>query len=134
MHAIASTPGALRLAAVSVVARVPMAMLSLGLLVHVRHLTGSFAAAGVVAGAFAVALGVGGPLQGGLVDRRGQTRVLLAGALVYSALAVIAALKYLAVRPPGLESTELISILKPLAGLEALSGPRTIAKGTPKTH
>ena len=48
------------------------------LLVHVRHLTGSFATAGIVAGAFAVSLGVGGPLLGRLVDRRGQTAVLVA--------------------------------------------------------
>ena len=53
-------------------------MLSIGLLVHAQHLTGSFAAAGVVTGAYAVALGVGGPLLGRLVDRRGQTAVLLA--------------------------------------------------------
>lgn len=58
-----------------------------------RHLTGSFATAGVVAGAFAASLGVGGPLLGRLVDRRGQTKVLLAGALVAgAALAGIAAL------------------------------------------
>src|SRR5947208_482191 len=62
MPAIASTPGAPRLLAVSIVARLPVAMLSIGLLVHARHLTGSFAAAGIVAGAFAVALGIGGPL------------------------------------------------------------------------
>jgi ceramide glucosyltransferase len=43
---------------------------------------------------------------------------LLAGALVYSGLAVIAALRYLAVQPPELLSTEHISILKPLAGLD----------------
>jgi ceramide glucosyltransferase len=44
---------------------------------------------------------------------------LLAGALVYSGLTVIAALRYLAVQPPELKSTEPISILKPLAGLDA---------------
>ena len=55
-------------------------MLSIGLLVHAQHLTGSFAAAGLVAGAYAVALGVGGPLLGRLVDRRGQTPVLLGDA------------------------------------------------------
>jgi ceramide glucosyltransferase len=44
---------------------------------------------------------------------------LLAGALVYSALAVIAALRYLAVQPPDLRSIDPVSILKPLAGLDA---------------
>ena len=52
-------------------------MLGIGLLVHAQHLTGSFAAAGLVSGVYAIALGVGGPLLGRLVDRRGQTAVLL---------------------------------------------------------
>jgi ceramide glucosyltransferase len=43
---------------------------------------------------------------------------LLAGALLYAGLAVIAALRYLAVRPPELKSTEPVSILKPLSGLD----------------
>jgi MFS family permease len=80
MTAIASTPGALRLFALSIVARLPLTMLSIGLLVHARHLTGSFGAAGLVTGAYAVSLGVGGPLLGQLVDRRGQTSVLVASA------------------------------------------------------
>src|SRR4051812_12237786 len=69
-------------------------MLSIALLVHTQRLTGSFAAAGVVTGVYAVALGAGGPLLGGLVDRRGQTAGLLwsatAGAVL---LGVIAALR-----------------------------------------
>jgi len=44
--------------------------------------------------------------------------VLLAGALVYSLLAVIAALRYLAVRLADLTASEPVSILKPLAGLD----------------
>src|SRR5581483_11981379 len=44
--------------------------------------------------------------------------LLLCGSIVYSVLQVIAALRYLAVRPPALETTEPISILKPLAGLD----------------
>lgn len=43
---------------------------------------------------------------------------LLAGALVYSVLAIVAAFRYLSVEPPRLAYTEPISILKPLAGLD----------------
>jgi predicted MFS family arabinose efflux permease len=93
MSAIASTPGAARLFASSIVARVPLAMLSIALLVHAQRLTGSFAAAGIVTGAYAVSLGVVGPLLGQLVDRRGQTAVLLVSAAASAALlAAIAAL------------------------------------------
>ena len=80
MHSITSTPGALRLFVVSLLARLPLPTFSIGLLVHARHLTGSFAAAGLVAGSYGAALGIGGPFLGRLVDRCGQTRVLLASA------------------------------------------------------
>ena len=48
MSSLASAPGARRLLVISIVARLPLAMLSIGLLVHTEHLTGSFAAAGAV--------------------------------------------------------------------------------------
>jgi predicted MFS family arabinose efflux permease len=92
MSTIASAPGALRLFGLSVAARVPLTMLSIALLVHAQHLIGSFAAAGVVAGAYAVALGVGGPILGQLVDRRGQTSALLASASASAVLLVAVAL------------------------------------------
>ena len=45
--------------------------------------------------------------------------ILLAIALAYSALAIVAAWRYLRVRPPALAATrEPVSILKPLAGLD----------------
>jgi len=44
--------------------------------------------------------------------------LLLCGSIVYSLLSVVAALRYLAVRPPALLSSEPVSILKPLAGLD----------------
>ena len=80
----------------SILARLPLAMLSIGLLVHAQHLTGSFAAAGAVTGVYAAALGVGGPVLGRLVDRRGQTSVLLVSATVAAALLVA-----IAVQPVG---------------------------------
>ena len=42
----------------------------------------------------------------------------LCGSLVYSFLQIVAARRYLAVKPPALRSAEPISILKPLAGLD----------------
>ena len=86
MHSITSSAGARRLFVTSIVARLPLAMLSLGLMVHVQRLTGSFAAAGVVTGVYGIALGVGGPMLGKVVDRRGPTLVLLASASAAAAL------------------------------------------------
>jgi len=43
---------------------------------------------------------------------------LLAGALVNSLLSIVAAWRYLSVRPPGLAFPEPVSILKPLSGLD----------------
>ncbi|MDP9258719.1 MAG: MFS transporter, partial [Actinomycetota bacterium] len=86
MKTLISSPGALRILAISIVARLPLAMLGIALLVHSVHLTGSYAAAGIVSGANAVALGVGGPLLGKLVDRRGQTTVLILGGCASGAL------------------------------------------------
>src|SRR4051812_22500989 len=78
--------------ALSIIARLPLAMFSIGLLVHAQRLTGSFAAAGLVTAAYAIALGIGGPLLGRLVDRRGQTVVLGATAPVSLALLIVIAL------------------------------------------
>jgi MFS family permease len=103
MSAIASAPGALRVFVISIVARLPLTMLSIGLLVHARDLTGSFAAAGVVTGAYAVSLGVGGPLLGKLVDRRGQTLVLVASAAVAAVL-----LGAVAILPAGTSAAVLV--------------------------
>jgi len=44
--------------------------------------------------------------------------LVLCGSIVYSLLQIVAAWRYLAVRPPALHSSEPISILKPLAGLD----------------
>jgi len=65
----------------SSVARLPVAMLSIGLLVHTHAATGESAAAGLVAGACALAQGAGGPLLGRAADRRGQSLVPAAAAL-----------------------------------------------------
>ncbi len=75
-----STPGARALLGTSMIARLPLAMFGIALLVHAQQLSGSFAVAGLVSGAYAISSAVSAPLLGGLVDRRRQTRVLVAGA------------------------------------------------------
>ncbi len=75
-----ASPGAATLLGSSILARLPLAMFSIALLVHAQRLTGSFAIAGLVSGAYAIASAAAAPLLGGLVDRCGQTGVLLCGA------------------------------------------------------
>ncbi len=48
----------------------------------------------------------------------GVLLLVLCGAIVYSVLQIVAALRYLSVKAPALRSPEPISILKPLAGLD----------------
>ena len=44
--------------------------------------------------------------------------LVLCGSIVYSLLQIVAALRYLAVKPPALQRPDAISLLKPLAGLD----------------
>jgi hypothetical protein len=92
MSTFVTTPGAVRLLASSVVARLPLTMIGIGLLVHAQRLTGSFAVAGLVSGAYAIATGVGGPALARLVDRRGQLPVLAPSVVATAALLGAAAL------------------------------------------
>jgi predicted MFS family arabinose efflux permease len=85
---ILSAPGARALLGSSILARLPLAMFSLALLVHAHDVTGSYAIAGLVSGAYAVASAISAPMLGGLVDRRGQTPVLVGGAVATAAVLV----------------------------------------------
>ena len=92
MNSLASSGAARRLFAASVVAQLPLGMLGIGLMVHTQRLTGSFAAAGLVTGVYAITVGMGGPLLGRLVDRGSQTAVLLVSAGTEAALLAAAAM------------------------------------------
>jgi hypothetical protein len=105
MSPIASAPAARRLFAMSIVARLPLAMLGIGLLVHAQQLTGSLAAAGASTGAYALGLAAGGPLLGRLADRRGQTAVLIASAAAEAALLALAG-----ALPAGISAAELVAL------------------------
>jgi len=78
-------PGFPRLVFAVNLTRIPVAMIPLAEILLVRRRTGSYVDAGVVTAAWALASGLLAPLQGRLVDRLGQPRVLLPCAAVCAA-------------------------------------------------
>lgn len=92
MRGLTDTRRATLVLASSLVARLPQAMFSIALLVHVHRLTGSFAIAGAASGAYVIGRGLTSPLLGRLVDRHGQTLVLVGCAIASAALLIAVAL------------------------------------------
>lgn len=84
--ALFRVPHVRRLVLSGMLARLPMGMIGLALLLLVRENGGSYGAAGLVSGAYFVATAVGAPIAGRLVDRRGQALILLRRALIFPAL------------------------------------------------
>ena len=85
MSAVLRRPGVALLLAVNLLSRIPGAGSGVLLVVHAHALTGSYAAAGVVAAANALAMAAVAPALGGIVDRRGQTAVLVGAGIVAGA-------------------------------------------------
>lgn len=83
-------PGVGPMLCASMLARLPLGVDSVALLLYLHQQRGSMAAAGAVTGLFGLAIGLGAPLQGRLVDRLGPARVLVPGALLH--VAALAAL------------------------------------------
>ena len=75
-------PGAPRLILAGLVARIPFGLVALALILLVEGATGSYATAGAVEGAYGLAGGIGSPVAGRLIDRFGQTAILVPTALV----------------------------------------------------
>jgi MFS family permease len=86
--ALFRVPHVRRLVLSGMLARLPMGMIGLALLLLVRENGGSYAAAGAVSGLYFVATAIGAPISGRLVDRRGQARILLSRAVIFPALLV----------------------------------------------
>jgi MFS family permease len=89
-RAVLGTPGAPAFVASAAVARVPIAMLGIGLVLLVSDSRGSYGQAGAVAASALVAGSLAAPLQARVADRLGQPTVI-APLLVVHAAAVVAA-------------------------------------------
>jgi predicted MFS family arabinose efflux permease len=88
-RALFSVPGLRRVLVSSLLGRLPEGMFSLALLLFVRERTGSFLAAGLTVGAFTLAGALTGPVLGAMVDRLGQTLVLLPAAAAQASTLVV---------------------------------------------
>ena len=83
--AVLRAPHVAALIAATLLARFPIGINALAIVLYLRAERGSFAVAGAVAGALAAGSGVGAPVQGRLVDAFGQRRVLVPLGLVHAA-------------------------------------------------
>ena len=86
------TPGAVAFAVPGMIGRMPMAMLSIALVMLLASATGSYAIAGAVSAAGALAYAVVTPRVARLADRHGQARVLRPQAAVFAAATTAVAL------------------------------------------
>lgn len=81
-RALLRTPYARRLFSFSLLARLPIGMTPLALLLLVRETGAGYGAAGAVSAAYFVAAAIAAPISGRLVDKRGTTSVLLPRAIL----------------------------------------------------
>ncbi len=114
-RAALTTPGMRGPLAASLLARLPIAMVGLSLLLYVQRTTGSFAIAGLVSAGSLVGVAVGAVVQGRLMDRLGPTRPLLVATVL---LIVFATASIIAV-----ESRAAVVVMLPLAFLVGFNEP-----------
>jgi predicted MFS family arabinose efflux permease len=113
---ILRTPRVALLISATLMGRLPFAINALAVLLFVRDVSGSFAGAGVVSGALALGSAVGAPLQGRLVDRRGEGMLMT--------LACVHAASLLAIWSLG-EAGASVAVLAALALLAGVAFPPT---------
>lgn len=129
-RALLGLPHARAMLGWSLLGRLPLGMAPLSLLFLVRGEGMSYGAAGVVVALYAVAVGVGAPIAGRQVDRRGPGSVLRVRALLYAALAgtvVALALLDLGVVPIAAAAALAGLALPPLSSTVRIVWPRLAA-------
>ncbi len=83
-----STPGGPTLSAAGFVARMPISMIGLGVVLLVEGQTGRYAVAGALSATFALVNALSAPLIARFVDRLGQSRVLIPSVTLHVVLLV----------------------------------------------
>jgi predicted MFS family arabinose efflux permease len=99
----------------SAIARLPIAMTALALVLFVHHATGSFASAGLVVGGYALGVAVSSPLMGRVADRRGSS-IFIPGSILQCLLLVAIVV---------LGGEVAAGVLVAVAALAGVAGPPT---------
>jgi MFS family permease len=83
-------PGTAAFCAAGFVMRMPIAIYPIGLVLLIATRTGKYGFAGLLSGVYVVANGLGTPILARLVDRYGQSRIILPASAVHvAAIAVV---------------------------------------------
>ncbi len=117
-RAALTTPGARTPVLTSLLARMPIAMVGLSLLLYVQRETGSFAVAGVVSAGSLVGVAIGAVAQGRIMDRRGPTTPLLIASVLFmgTTTAAIIAVEAHQPAPVLIALGALIGLTEPMVG------------------
>lgn len=81
---IFALPGALKFSLSGLLARLPIAVLGIGIVLFIQGETGSYATAGFVMGTFMLVQAIMNPVVAGFVDRHGQAKVMVPVVIVHS--------------------------------------------------
>lgn len=87
-RSVLQTPGAAAFTTAAFIARLPIAMIGLGIVLYISALSGSYAQAGALTGAFTISAAGFAIVTSRLIDRFGQTR-LLPGIIAVHGIALI---------------------------------------------
>lgn len=104
---------------IAFVARLPFAMMTVGVLMLVVHATDSVGFGGLTSAAVGIGVVIAGPIMGDLVDRHGQRRVLVPVGLANGILLALFPLVATAEAPPGVILAAALAI--------GLTGPQAAA-------
>lgn len=118
---LARTPGVARIIAAQLTARFPSGMVSLGILIHVEHLTHSYGAAGTALAAMSIGQAVAGPITSRWMGRWGMRPVLTLLTLLYAS-----AITTLALAPAPIPVLVALGLIAGLATPPVQSAVRTI--------
>jgi MFS family permease len=127
-------PHARALLIAEIPARLPIGINGLAIILFLREHAGSYAAAGAVAAAFGIAVGISAPVIGRLIDRRGLRQVVLPLALLHTLAMVGLVLLGLSGAPVGVVALMAVAagvFLPPLGSISRSLWPRILRDEDP---